>query len=36
MPDLASPVEFSFILITIGVIVATTIVGIILVKLKKV
>jgi len=36
MPNLSAPVEMSFILWTIAVIVATSIVGIILVKIKKV
>ena len=36
MPSLAQPVEMSFILITIGVIIATSIVAIVLVKLTKV
>ena len=36
MPSLAQPVEMSFILYTIGVIVALSIVSIVLVKLKKV
>lgn len=36
MADLSSPVEMNFIWITIGVIIATSIVAIVLVKLKKV
>ncbi len=36
MPDLSSPVEFSFVLATIGIITVITIVGIVLIKLKKV
>ena len=36
MPDFSQPVEMSFILYTIGVIVALSIVSIVLVKLKKV
>ncbi len=36
MPSLAQPVEMSFILTTIGVIIATSIVAIVLVKLTKV
>jgi len=36
MPSLSQPVEMSFILWTIGVIVALSIVSIVLVKMKKV
>jgi len=36
MPSLSQPVSMSFILATIGVIVALSIVSIVLVKLKKV
>ena len=36
MPNLSEPASMSFILSTIGVIVALSIVGIILVKIKKV
>ena len=36
MPSLSEPVEMSFILATIGVIVTLSIVSIVLVKLKKV
>jgi len=36
MPNLSAPVEMNFILWTIAVIVVTSIVGIIVVKIKKV
>jgi len=36
MVDLSQPIEMSFVLITIGVIIATSVVAIVLVKLKKV
>ena len=36
MPNLSQPVEMNFIWITIGVIIAVSIVSIVLVKLKKV
>jgi len=36
MPSLAEPVSMSFILATIGVVIALSIVSIVLVKLKKV
>ena len=36
MPSLSQPVDINFILITIGVIVATSLLAIVLVKLKKV
>jgi|LGVE01.1.fsa_nt_gb hypothetical protein len=36
MPNLSQPIEMDFVFITIGVIVALSIVSIVLVKLKKV
>ncbi len=36
MPDLSTPVEMSFVWTTIGVIILTSVVAIVLVKLKKV
>lgn len=36
MPSLSQPVEMNFIWITIGVIIATSLLAIVLVKLKKV